>query len=233
MCGRFSMYYAEDLKDRYDLSDFPLGIKDRYNIAPGQDVIVITRNSPNKARYMKWGLVPYWAKDPSIGFRMINARAETVAEKPSFKRSLLHQRCIVPASGFYEWQKIEDKEKIPYNIKIKNLKLFSMAGLYDVWQHDQGKKLTTFTIITVDANKLLMSIHARMPAILTKENEEIWLDTNIKNENKLTKLLKPYSALEMEAYTVSQAINSPQNETSKLIEPQDPKQEKKQQSLFN
>lgn len=232
MCGRFSMHYAEDLKDRYRLSDLPLEIKNRYNITPGQDVLVITKNSPNRASFMRWGLIPYWAKDPAIGFRMINARAETIAVKPSFKRSLLHQRCLVPASGFYEWKKTEDKKKIPYNIKLKKLKLFSMAGLYDVWKDVQGKELTTFTIITVDANKLLMPIHSRMPAILSKNEESVWLDKSVKNENILEKLLKPFDAEKMEVYPVSKKVNSPQNENKDLIKPQDPEEEKEQPSLF-
>ncbi|MFC1711485.1 SOS response-associated peptidase [Patescibacteria group bacterium] len=232
MCGRFSMYYAEDLKNRFDLEGSIMDLENRYNIAPGQKAAVILRNSPNKGILMKWGLIPYWAKDPAIGFKMINARSESLAEKPSFKRPFLHQRCLIPTSGFYEWKKLDDKTKVPYYLKLKKQKIFALAGLYDKWQDIEGKEISTFTIITTEPNKLISPIHARMPAILKKEAENTWLDNNLKDINVLTKLLKPFNAQKMEAYTVSKKVNSPENDNKDLIEPVDPEEEKIQPKLL-
>ena len=218
MCGRFSLYYSKDFISRYQLQKPPQGVKSRYNIAPGQDSLVVVRQSPNQAVNMKWGLVPFWAKDPNIGYRMINARAETLAEKPSFRRPLARQRCLVPASGFYEWKKIDEKTKIPYYARFKGKDYFSMAGLYDVWHDMEKKELKTFTVITVEPNKLISPIHDRMPAILSREDESIWLDTELTDPATVLGLLKPHEETGMEVYPVSKAVNSPANDGLELIE---------------
>lgn len=215
MCGRYVLTETEAIFDRFDVDDREIELKPRYNIAPGQINPVITRNSPNKIVLMKWGLVPVWAKDEGIGYKMINARAETVADKPAFKRLLKSKRCIVPASGFYEWQK-SGKDKIPYYIHRKDNKLFGFAGLYDEWQSPNGELLLTYTIITTSPNELMEQIHDRMPVILEKENESEWLhpDSDI---NYLQTLLDAYEVNEMEAYIVSKDVNTPRNDDPDLI----------------
>lgn len=166
---------------------------------------------------MRWGLIPFWAKDPKIGYKMINARAETVNEKPSFKHSLKNKRCIVPASGFYEWLKSE-KQKIPFYIKPKDQEYFSFAGLYDVWKDAEGKEIKSYTIITTTPNIKMAKIHDRMPVILKVADEDKWLDQNT-DIDELLKLLKPYPDSEMEIYSVSDLVNSPRNDNKDLIKP--------------
>jgi putative SOS response-associated peptidase YedK len=167
---------------------------------------------------MKWGLIPFWAKDPRIGNRLINARAETIAEKPSFKSALKANRCLVPASGFYEWKEIGGR-KMPFLFQLKDISLFSFAGLYDVWKDEQKNEIKTFTIITTNANSFMAPIHDRMPVILTPENENIWLDNAINDVPQLLPLLKPYPDETMEMYPVSPAVNNPKTDSPELIQP--------------
>jgi putative SOS response-associated peptidase YedK len=223
MCGR---YILEDKKKtifkRFKVNEptwYNQGsYSASYNIAPGFIVPVVTRNSPNELQLMKWGLVPSWAKDPNIGFKLINARAESIAQKPSFKESFLKRRCLIPASGFYEWKHLENsKNKIPYLFTLKKDQLISFAGIYDIWKDAEGKEIKTFTIITTEPNSLMQPIHNRMPVILKENDEDIWLDSN-SNSNILQTFLKPYDTSDMEAYTVSQEVNSPRNQGSNLIE---------------
>ena len=164
---------------------------------------------------MQWGLVPSWARDPSIGNRMINARAETLAEKPSFKRLIGKRRCLVLADGFYEWRK-EGKGKVPMRFVLRGGELFSFAGLWDSWEKPDGVELQSFTIITTQANDLLKPIHERMPVILGKEGEERWLDQDPKEVHEL---LVPYPVEMMEFYDVSKLVNSPINDLPQCIEP--------------
>ena len=173
-------------------------------------------NQENRVEFRKWGLVPFWAKDPIIGHKMINARAETLTQKPSFKHLIKSRRCLVPSSGFYEWEKI-DKRKAPYFIGIKDIKMFSFAGLYDNWKDNAGNELKTFTIITTDANNTLKPIHNRMPVILEKEFEEKWLDIKTQDFDSLLEALKPYPDNKMIAYTVSIEVNNPKNDNPQLI----------------
>ncbi|MBS4174548.1 SOS response-associated peptidase [Bacillus sp. FJAT-49736] len=216
MCGRFNLYSSmELLLERFDLKNAEwIEWYPRFNIAPSQDVLAVVQGeNGNKGGFLKWGLVPSWASDPKIGYKMINARAETLTEKPSFKHLLSRRRCLIIADGFYEWKR-EGDGKQPYHIRLKNGEPFSFAGLWDRWEKN-GEKLQTCTIITTEANKLMKPIHDRMPVILTKETENRWLDRTI--GNSITDVLKPYDYQYMEAYPVSSLVNSPKNEGEELI----------------
>ncbi len=165
---------------------------------------------------MHWGLIPSWAKDPSIGNKMINARAETLLEKPSFKRLVGKRRCLVLTDGFYEWRK-EGKRKVPMRMLLKTRELFAFAGLWDRWKKPDGNEFQSFTIITIDANDLLRPIHDRMPVILGRDGEEKWLNPDLKDPSELLPLLKPYPSELMEAYDVSPLVNSPRNDRPECI----------------
>jgi len=195
-------------------------IKPRYNISPSQMVPVIRQNEKKELimEMMRWGLIPSWAKDPVIGNKMINARAESVAEKPSFKYSLKNHRCLIPASGFYEWENT-DEGKIPHYVYIKEEPVSSFAGLYDIWNDSENREIKTFTIITTKANKILEPIHNRMPVILDKKQEDIWLNNDIQDTNILAKLLIPYPSKKMTEYIISRIVNSTLNEGGNLIHP--------------
>jgi putative SOS response-associated peptidase YedK len=229
MCGRFSLYLTEDIKDRFDFDNPLPELNDRYNIAPSQKSPVVFRNSSNQARMMKWGLIPFWAKNQSIGYKMINARVESVARKSSFRKAFESQRCLVPASGFYEWQTTKEG-KIPYYLYLKGHKLFAMAGLYDIWQ-DNENKLYTFTIITTESNNIVEPIHNRMPAVLVKKDENVWLDKDT-DDSKLKNLLKPYNKNDMQAYQVSKQVNNPDNDNKEIIKSTNPNLEKIQPNLL-
>ena len=221
MCGRFVLESIDEVFPRFRISgpeDLIGNIKPRYNIAPSHYAYIISRNArhENRLEMMKWGLVPSWSKDPQIGNRMINARVETIAIKPSFKHILKTNRCLVPTSGFYEWKKI-DKQKVPYYIGIKNCKTFSFAGLFDHWKDGDRNELKTFTIITTNANNTIKPIHDRMPVILKQEYEEKWLDIKIQNSDLLAEMLKPYPDDQMVAYPVSSEVNNPGNDNPRLI----------------
>src|SRR5258707_8602572 len=185
MCGRYSLPDPEDIPIRFKGTRFGYDLKPRYNAAPSEDMPVVVSDGEKHVELMRWGLVPFWAKDEKIGYKMINARAETLSEKPSFRKALSLQRCIVPAGGFFEWKQA-GKEKIPYYIHLKHQKLFSFAGLYDCWRNKDGKELHSYTIITTRPNAVVGAIHDRMPVILTKEHEETWLNPD---ETDLTRLL--------------------------------------------
>jgi putative SOS response-associated peptidase YedK len=221
MCGRFSLTDIDSIFSRFGViisKDINKKITPHYNIAPTQKIPVIykNKNQENKIEFMKWGLVPFWAKDPKIGYKMINARAETLTQKPSFKHLLKSKRCLVPSSGFYEWKRI-DERKVPYYIGIKNSKIFSFAGLYDNWKDSVGNELKTFTIITTNSNNTLKPIHNRMPVILEREFEEDWLDVKTHDFDSLKQMLKPYPDDKMIAYAVSTEVNNPSNDNPELI----------------
>jgi putative SOS response-associated peptidase YedK len=218
MCGRFVILDPEKIMRKYNLEKKPaFTFTARYNIAPSQDVPIVLRDTATRLELMKWGLIPFWAKDPEIGIRLINARAETLAEKPSFRTSLKSKRCLIPSSGFYEWKEVSGR-KMPYLIKVKDTPLFSFAGLYDIWLDEQKQEVKTFTIITTAANTFLNSIHNRMPVILNEQNENIWLDKSA-DMTRLTAMLTPYPAELMEAYSVSPAVNNIKNDSAELIKP--------------
>ncbi|MGA8943941.1 MAG: SOS response-associated peptidase [Thermoactinomyces sp.] len=219
MCGRFSL--ATELTRLMEKFRFILAneISPHYNIAPSQTILTVTCGKDGRVgKLMKWGLVPYWAKDPKIGCRMINARAETLAEKPAYKIPFRKQRCLIPADGFYEWKKLGEKKQ-PYRYQLKNGEPFAFAGLWDRWK--QGNKtLYSCTIITVDPNPLVNKVHNRMPLILPEDAYDLWLSPNA-GSDCLQTLFKPYPEAEMEAFPVSSRVNSPRNDDPSLVEPVD------------
>lgn len=218
MCGRYAIVLAGDgtLQRRFSLGELGDDPAPRFNVAPTQTLPVITRNSPNRVEMMRWGLIPSWAKDASIGSKMINARAETVAEKPAFRRALRSQRCLVPATGFYEWKRDGDS-KAPHFIHLPGEPLFAFAGLYDVWRDPDGQVMKTYTILTTAPNALMTEIHNRMPVILRREGEDDWLDPANSEPETLLPLLRPYPAEQMAAYPVSRLVNSPANDAPDLL----------------
>jgi putative SOS response-associated peptidase YedK len=220
MCGRYTVKVdAGQLARRFHVAapELPLSPDlPRYNAAPTQQLPVVVRHdAANQLRVMRWGLVPHWAKDDTGGARMINARAETLLERPSYRPLVRSRRCLVPASGFYEWQ---PATKQPYFIHLREREVFAFAGLYDRWRNREGEELATYTIITTAPNDLMGTIHNRMPVILRPEDEEEWLDTETTEREPVLALLRAYPAEEMEAYPVSRAVNSPRNEGAQLVE---------------
>ena len=218
MCGRYTVVNTKKLKARFNLDDtLYKELKPNYNVAPGQELPVIVHDDKgNHLKRMKWGLVPHWAKDEKIGYKMINARAESLIEKPSFKRPFLKQRCIVPANGFFEWQH-QGANKTPFYIHRKDDDILSFAGLFDRWENPFDEYLYTFTIITVPPTSDLGMIHDRMPAVLPKKIEEEWLTPKKENDPKyLLSLLKPYPE-ELDIYQVSDKINKPKFNKPSLL----------------
>lgn len=219
MCGRFTLTQpAQAVAERFGVQFVLFQFSPRYNIAPSQPVAVIIQNGERRLEACRWGLVPFWAKDPEIGHRLINARAETLAEKPAFKYSLTRRRCLIPADGFYEWRK-EGNRRVPVYIRRRDGGLFAFAGLWDEWQSPDGSPLRTCTIITTEPNALIAAIHNRMPAILKPQDEAVWLDTSLKNPSQLLTMLHPYPEAELEAYPVSLRVNSPNNDDPSCIQP--------------
>lgn len=222
MCGRFvKKSTGEDLSRRFGFDDIPSGnlFEPRYNIAPSQEhPILIVSDDNRKIMAMKWGLVPFWAKDPKIGYRMINARSEGIEDKPSFRTPIKKRRCLVMADGFYEWFKKDKKLKVPYYFRLKSGEPFAFAGLWDNWKKD-GQDLKTFTIITTIPNQLMVPIHDRMPVMLKKGDEGKWLDPEIADPKYVLPLLKPYPHEEMECFEVSSIVNSPKNDVPECIKP--------------
>jgi putative SOS response-associated peptidase YedK len=225
MCGRFTLVRLSDFLDRFPWitppEDLPEDPVMHYNIAPTQPVAAVT-NDGTKVDYLRWGLVPSWAKDKSVGNRMINARAETLAEKPAFARLLKSRRCLIPADGFYEWRREPGrKTKTPMYIHMKDGHPFAFAGLWDKWRDkESGKTLRSFTIITTKPNELMRPIHDRMPMILRETDYRRWLSPgDSASPDELSTMLAPYPPAELEAYEVSPGVNSPANESPQNISP--------------
>jgi putative SOS response-associated peptidase YedK len=215
MCGRFNRRASpRDVADLFDVtvSDLP----PRYNIAPTQPVAAVRNRPGDKGRELvnlRWGLIPSWADDPKIGYRLINARADTAATKPSFRSAFKARRCLIPTTGFYEWQKREGmKLKQPFHIGLKNDRIFAFAGLWEEWHNPEGEVIESFTILTTDANELMRPIHNRMPVILPPADYAAWLDPKQQDREALTQLLRPFPPDDMLAYPVSTFVNSPRNE---------------------
>ncbi|AOZ94122.1 SOS response-associated peptidase [Paenibacillus crassostreae] len=220
MCGRYTITVSmEELLVRYLTKDSTMPrYAPRYNVAPMQFIPAVIHNgSENRLGELRWGLVPSWAKDQKIGSKMINARAETLLEKASFKRLVSQRRCIIPADGFYEWKKT-GSNKQPMRIVMRDGDIFSMAGLYDIWMDPEGKKLSTCSIITTSPNSLMADIHDRMPAILHRDHESQWLSRDNHNEMALIELLRPYEASKMFAYPVSADVGNVKNDSKELID---------------
>ncbi len=221
MCGRYVLIADPNLIQQsldWPVSS-PVNFAPRYNIAPTQLAPVITNEHPHELSFFRWGLIPSWAKEEAIGNKMINARADGIADKPSYRSAFKRRRCIVPASGFYEWQKGAGKTKTPMYIQVKDQDVFAIAGLWEVWHNANGDQIDTFTIITTDANAFMQPIHDRMPVILHKKDYEQWLDPKEVPASTLLPLLKPFDADQMTAYEVSRAVNTPSIDEPQLIEP--------------
>lgn len=223
MCGRFTLTIdSEQLQEAFPWLTVPEGIEPRYNIAPTQPVAVVPNDGRNRLDFFTWGLIPSWSKDPSIASRMINARAETLAEKPSFRTAFRRRRCLILADGFYEWrQEPVGRAKTPMYIQLKEGRPFAFAGLWESWQAPQGEGSTILscTIITTDPNPLTGAIHNRMPAILDEKDYGLWLSQEEQDPQVLSALLRPYPEERMQAYPVSSRVNSPSNESAELIQP--------------
>ena len=216
MCGRYTL--TIDIKTVAEKFGVPanLDTSPRYNIAPTQEVVSVMRNGESHLAWLRWGLIPSWAKDESIGSRMINARAETLTEKPSFKGLLRSKRCLIVADGFYEWRQ-ENGSKTPMYITLKSGEPFAFAGLWDLWKSPGGEHIRSCTIITTEPNDLVASIHNRMPAILSPGTYADWLDPDIRDEQTLSHWLAPYPAEEMMARPVSRLVNDPKRDSPELI----------------
>jgi putative SOS response-associated peptidase YedK len=215
MCGRYAFKpkSEDDFFDRFEIVNRDIRVGTSFNVAPGATVPVVTMNSPKQLVLMKWGLIPVWAKDEKISFSTINARSEEIETKPAFRNAFKSHRCLVPASGFYEWKKVSDEGKmvkIPYWIRLKTEETFGFAGLYEN---------NTFSIVTTTANEIMQPIHNRMPVILKKENEEKWLDNSKYSLEELKNLMIPYPASEMITSQISARVNSPKNNDEELIKP--------------
>ena len=222
MCGRYRLSRRKQLVDEYFGTDS--GESDwnpRYNIAPTQPVVTIRQNVREPVRrpsIMRWGLVPSWAKDPSIGYKTINARAETVATTPSFREPFKSQRCLIPADGFYEWVR-NGKAKQPYCFEVNDGQIFAFAGLWDRWTNPQGESIESCTILTTTPNSLLSDIHDRMPVILTPADYELWLDPAFTNIASVSEMLKPFEPSLMRRYPVSTRVNHVVNDDAECAKP--------------
>lgn len=219
MCGRYTLHHKpEEIEERFDVDAVEEFLAPRYNIAPSQIIPVIRQTQSREMAGCKWGLIPFWAKDPKIGNNLINAKAETIAEKPSFKRAFAKRRCLIPADGFYEWQKRGKAPSQPMYIRRRDGGLFAFAGLWEEWKSPEGEPIETCTIITVEPNELLSKIHNRMAAILRPGDEAAWIDPK-SGVDDLLQMLRPYDSDELEAIPVSRAVNSPAHDSAALIAP--------------
>ena len=220
MCWRFVLYInLEEIQEAFDIQQVRWEPEPIYNDAPTQDVaVVVQREEVNSLEKMRWGLIPFWAKETKIGSRMINARSETLGEKPSFKRPFKSQRCLVIADGFFEWAKT-DQGKIPMFIRLKSQGPLGFAGLYDLWVSPQSEAITSCTIVTTRPNDFMQAIHDRMPLILSKSQQATWLDVATPYIDEWLSSLAPYPSQEMEAYEVSRRVNSPQSNSVECIQP--------------
>ncbi len=213
MCGRYRMTRADKLAQQFDIAEEELAAMEftpRYNVAPGQFVAAVRQDTEKPVRHFanfKWGLVPFWAKDPNIGFKMINARSETITEKPAYREAFKHRRCLIPADGFYEWKK-EGKAKQPFSFCMADDSIFAMAAIWERWKGPQGDLLESCSILTTAPNALLKDVHDRMPVILRPEDYDLWLDPGMKKVEALADLLKPFDARKMRRYPVGTRVNS-------------------------
>jgi putative SOS response-associated peptidase YedK len=221
MCGRFTLFEPDQVLAReFGVSGFPPN-SPRYNIAPSQPVAAVRAGPAGRGRelaLLRWGLIPSWAKDPAIGNRLINARAETAREKPSFRSAFKRHRCLIPASGFYEWQRRE-RGKQPHYIRRRDGKVFAFAGLWDRWESPDGDGIETCTILTTAANAVLAPIHDRMPVILPPAEYARWLDPSLQDPDSLASLLAPFPPEDLLAFPVSPRVNAPAVDDEGCIAP--------------
>jgi putative SOS response-associated peptidase YedK len=218
MCGRFTFQPREECYQRFQMTNRLDGLLARDNIAPGQMAPVIIANSPRRIVLMCWGLIPHRAKDEKTAYNMINARVETLTQRPAFRGLLSHHRCLVPASGFYEW-KGEGRDETPYDIHPEDQPYLAFAGLYDVRINPRGEELFTFTIITTEADPFMSKLHNRMPVVLAPDLEDAWLDPEFTSTREVLGLLERSAGVSLEAYPVSRMVNKPSVDGQELIRP--------------
>lgn len=219
MCGRFARKRSTSVMAKdFGVQEITEDLQPSFNIAPTQNVAVVLRDGTTRLVSMRWGLIPSWATDPTIGSRLINARSETLTKRSAFKDAFKRRRCLVLADGFYEWQR-EGKEKTPFFIHLKSERPFGFAGLYEIWTPPLSEPLITCTIVTTEPNDLVRPLHDRMPLILPKGAEDLWLDPEAEDPLRLLDLLQTYPADDMTAYQVSSLVNSVKNDSPECIEP--------------
>lgn len=222
MCGRYTLHQkAQDIAKRYNLAKNPHDIRDNFNVAPGQFMPVVHADESGKTslEIMKWGLVPFWAKDPKIGYKLINARADSIFEKPTWRKVILQKRCLIPADGFYEWKRPKDskEQKVPFYIRPKQSGVFSFAGVWETWKDSEDKEWKTYSIITTEPNKEMSKVHDRMPVILSQKDEANWLEPSNDSKKDIEPFLHPFKDNGLEIYKVSDEVNSPRNNYKNLI----------------
>jgi putative SOS response-associated peptidase YedK len=221
MCGRFTLFDSSaSLAEGFGLGEAP-SFSPRYNIAPSQEVAAVRippEGSVRELALLRWGLIPSWAKDPTIGNRMINARSETAAEKPSFRAAIRRRRCLVPANGFYEWKRTNGRKQ-PYFIGMRDRKIFGFGGIWESWEGGGGKAVLSCALLTTGPNDLLRPIHDRMPVIIAPRDFDLWLSPEGLDPKAIAPLFRPYPPEEMTAYPVRTAVNNPKTDTPDLIEP--------------
>ena len=219
MCGRFTLTAdVSTLQESFPFVEMPQGMQPHFNIAPTQPVAVVPNDGRNRLDFFVWGLIPSWAKDPDIGSRLINARAETLLEKPSFRTAFRRRRCLVLADGFYGWKQVE-RGKTPMYIRLASGKPFAFAGLWESWNAPDGSNVLSCTIITTQPNRLIEKIHNRMPVILSESAYSTWLEPGEADSKRLSALLTPFPAEELMAYPVSTLVNSPENDLPAVLQP--------------
>lgn len=220
MCGRFSLTIdLSDLQDAFPGFIFPAEAAPRFNIAPTQPILILPNDGSHRTDFYTWGLIPSWAKDPSMGVRLINARAETLSEKPAFRSAYKYRRCLIFADGFFEWQTSLGGKKTPYFIRLRSALPFAFAGLWENWSSPDGSEIRSAAIITTWPNDLIAPIHDRMPVIVHQDAYAKWLDLKPQQPEILQPLLVPYPAGEMTAFRVSTLVNSPANDLPQTVLP--------------
>jgi putative SOS response-associated peptidase YedK len=220
MCGRFTLHTPESqVRDTFNLEhNEPLGLKPRYNIAPSQDIPIIRDIESSREMVMaQWGLIPSWSKEPKTKYSTINARIESVAEKPTYRTPFKRQRCLIPADGFYEW-KVVNGNKVPHHIRMKSGSVFAFAGLWDHWEGDD-QTLDSCTIIVMPANEVMKSIHERMPAIIAPAHYDYWLDSRLTDKQEIMQYLTSATSSQLTTYPVSTWVNSPKHNDERCIQP--------------
>lgn len=232
MCGRYTIHVpTRALMALFDLPEVP-DLLPRYNVAPSQEVPVVRQSGETRElTLLRWGLIPFWSQDPKKGPSPINARAESAPEKPAFRAAFRHRRCLLPADGFYEWQKV-GTHKQPVLFRMKDEGPFAFAGLWDRWEGPEGRVIESCTLLTTEPNELVASVHDRMPVILPPEAYARWLDPQAHDPARLQPLLRPYPAAEMSATRVSSRVNSPRADDAGLIAPEAPSEPPRQLRLF-
>ncbi len=218
MCGRFEIHSTlEIIAKVFGIDSITFDYEPSYNVAPSQDILLVVNDGKRRLIKSRWGFVPSWSKELSAGYKMINARAESVADKPSFQQAFQNQRCLVVADGFYEWKK-EGTKKRPFYIRLKNGQPFGFVGLYNIWKTPEGEQIYTSTIITTDANEIVQPLHDRMPVIAEPDQYDLWLDPRIHDKTLLRNVLKPFLSEGLEVYEVTPKVNSPKNNSPENIQ---------------